>query len=131
MARILVAGSLYEEEPNAQLGAARKRFASALGRESIERGHTLLGGCRSTLDAEVAVAGELAAQQRKLDPRQVVRSWVSKATTPSHQAGEIVRSRVGDWSQVPRGFIFPEPVQEADVVIIVGGRDGTQYAASW
>jgi hypothetical protein len=38
---------------------------------------------------------------------------------------------VGDWSHVPRGFAFPEPVQEADVIILVGGGDGTHYAASW
>ena len=32
---------------------------------------------------------------------------------------------------MPRRYLFPEPVQEADVVIILGGWDGTHYAASW
>ncbi len=36
-----------------------------------------------------------------------------------------------DWGRVPRGFTFPEPIQEADVVIIIGGWDGTHFAASW
>jgi hypothetical protein len=66
-----------------------------------------------------------------MDPRRVVRSWVTKTTKPSHTSGEIVRSRVGDWGHVPRGFAFPEPVQDADVVIILGGWEGTHYAASW
>jgi hypothetical protein len=30
-----------------------------------------------------------------------------------------------------RGFAFPEPIQEADVIIFVGGWDGTHYAARW
>jgi hypothetical protein len=131
MARILVAGGLTDNEPDQALREARRSFARAVGREIIGRGHTLLGGCRSNLDAEVAVAAETAAVSSKLDPREVIRSWVSKGTEPTHAAGEIIRSRVGDWCQVPRGFAFPEPVEEADVVIIIGGRDGTHYAASW
>lgn len=38
---------------------------------------------------------------------------------------------MGDWGRVPRGFFFPEPIQQADAVIILGGWDGTHYAASW
>lgn len=69
--------------------------------------------------------------ETKLDPRRVVRSWVSSTTNPSHSNGKIIRSRMVDWSHVPRGFSFPEPIQEADVIIILGGWDGTHYAASW
>ena len=131
MARILVAGGLYEEEADESLREARKRFAAALGREIVARGHVLLGGCRTSLDAEVASAAAQEAVERQLDPRRVVRSWVTKTTTPSHSNGEIVRSRVDDWSHVPRRHTYPEPVREADVVIIVGGWDGTHFAASW
>jgi hypothetical protein len=38
---------------------------------------------------------------------------------------------MGDWGHVPKGFSFPEPIEEADAVIILGGWDGTHYAASW
>jgi hypothetical protein len=38
---------------------------------------------------------------------------------------------MGDWSHVPRGYTFPEPIQEADVAIIVGGGNGTHFAATW
>jgi hypothetical protein len=131
MARILIAGGLGSRDENEALNEARQRFVRALGREIIERGHILLGGCRTKLDAEVAKAAEAIALQKNLNTRSVIRSWVSKSTTPSHTVGEIVRSRVDNWSQVPRGFAFPEPVQESDVVIIIGGWEGTHYAASW
>lgn len=139
MARIFVAGGLYLQE-NAELGEVRKRFASFIGRQIVVRGHVLLGGCRTLLDAEVAGAAAAAAQEQGLELRRVVRSWVRNGTTPTHTIGEIVRSRVGDWSRVPRGLAFPELIQEADVVIIIGGWDGTgapdadrnpHYAATW
>ena len=131
MARILVAGGLGPGDEPQNIAEGRVYFARELGREIAARGHVLLGGCRTKLDAEVAVAAGAEADRRKIDPRKVVRSWVTKTTQPSHSVGEIVRSRMENWSQVPRGLIFPEPFQEADVVIIVGGWDGTQYAATW
>jgi hypothetical protein len=138
MARIFVAGGLFLQE-HPELGEARKRFASFIGRHIVARGHVLLGTCRTLLDAEVANAAAAAALELKLDARSVVRSWVTKNTTPSHAVGEVVRSRVADWSRVPRGLAFPEPVQEADVVVIIGGWDGPaddadrnpHYAATW
>ena len=83
------------------------------------------------MDAQVAQAAAEAAAARNLDPRKCIRSWVTTTTDPSHCVGEVIRSRMGDWRSVPRGLVFPEPVQEADVVIIIGGWDGTHYAASW
>jgi len=115
----------------AALGEALRFFAAEIGREIIARGHVLLGGCRTRFDAEVSTAAAAEAKQRKMDPRRVVRSWVTKDTKPSHAVGEVVRSRMGEWSHVPRGFAFPEPIQEADVIIFVGGWDGTHYAARW
>ena len=56
---------------------------------------------------------------------------MTKSTKPSHSEGEIIRLQMTDWQTVPRGLIYPEPFQEADVVLIIGGWDGTHYAASW
>ena len=128
MVKLLVAGGLREEDDP---GGARVRFAAALGRQIVRRGHTLLGGCRTQLDAVVAKAAFEAANAKASDPRKVIRSWVTRATTPSHPWGEILRSQLGDWSLIPRGFAFPEPIHEADAIIIVGGWDGTHHAASW
>jgi hypothetical protein len=127
MAKVLVAGGLFDDE----IGEARVRFAAALGRCLIERGHVVLDGCRTSLDAIVAEAAATAAKERKLDPRRVVRSWVTATTKPSHRCGELMRSQLDDWSRVPRGLVYPETVQEADVVLVVGGWNGTHFAASW
>ena len=131
MARILVAGGLCEKDEDQQLSDARSQFASALGREIIARGHMLLGGCRTALDAKVAIAAHEVATEHRLDPKMVIKSWVTSGTRPSHDKGEIVRSNVPNWSLVPRRYTYPEPIKQADVVIVVGGWDGTHYAASW
>jgi hypothetical protein len=131
MARILVAGGLYPPEDDPKLCDALKRFSKSLGRELIDRGHVVLGGCRTSLDAVVAGAAEAEAIVKQLEPKRIIRSWITSTTTPAHDKGEITRSRVFDWGQVPRGYAFPEPIREADVIIIVGGWDGTHYAASW
>jgi len=124
MAKIFVAGSIPQAgDDDPSLTDARAMFVRLLGREIIAQGHVLLGGCRNSLDSIVTEAALEEAQARQLEPRRVIRSWVSKAKAPAHSNGEIVRSRMADWGQIPRGYIFPEPVQEADVVIVVGGTD--------
>lgn len=130
VARILVAGGLHTDEDEA-LAAGRREFAAALGRTIVAQGHTLLGGCRTGLDAVVAEAAADEARARDLASRRVVRSWVTPDTKRSHSEGEIIRSSVNDWNTVPQGYAYPEPFREADVVLVVGGWDGTQYAASW
>jgi hypothetical protein len=129
MVKVLVAGGLFEDGD--ETGDARKCFATALARCLIERGHVVLGGCRTNLDAVVAKEAIAAAKEQQRDPRRVMRSWVTMSTEPSHRCGELMRSQLGDWSQVPRGLVYPEPIQEADVVLVIGGWDGTHYAASW
>jgi hypothetical protein len=128
MSKILVAGGIGPEGDDANV---RARFSAALGRNIILRGHTLLGGCRSSLDSHVAAAAAEGAAQKRVESRRLVRSWVTRDAKPIHSHGELVRSQINDWSQIPRGLVFPEPIQEADAVIIVGGREGTHYAASW
>jgi hypothetical protein len=128
MAKLFVAGGLLEEGGSFDL---RKRFVEALGRNIILRGHTLLGGCRTQLDAVVAGAAVEAAIKKGVEARRLIRSWVTPSMPPAHSHGELTGSLIGDWSQIPRGFVFPEPVQEADAIIIVGGWEGTYHAASW
>lgn len=131
MARILVAGGLYSDASDPVLSAARTAFADAIGREIVARGNILLGGCRTQLDAKVAISAAQATRDRKLEPRRYIKSWVTKSTSPTHNEGDIIRSQMNDWQNVPRGLVYPEPFQEADVVVIIGGWDGTHYAASW
>lgn len=127
MAKICVAGGLGETTDE-----ARRTFAAALGRNIIGRGHILLGGCRTSLDAEVAEAANTAAIKEGLHPKDVIRSWITGNTTkPAHAYGTRTHSLVAHWNEVPRSYNFPEPIEKCDVVIIVGGWEGTHYAASW
>jgi hypothetical protein len=50
---------------------------------------------------------------------------------PAHDVGTILRSRLTDWDHQQGDLLHPEPVQQADVVVLVGGFDGTFRAANW
>ena len=65
MAKVLVAGGLFDD---GEIGEARGRFAAALGRCLIERGHVVLGGCRTALDAIVAEAAARLQRTESLIP---------------------------------------------------------------
>jgi len=121
MGKILVVGGLGPPDEDSKLSDARKLFAEVVGYEIVSRGHTLLGGCRTQLDATLAKGGRSAAIDQKLEISKCIRSWVTESTTPSHDIGEIQRSQLVDWVRVPRGFLFPEPIQISDVVIVIGG----------
>lgn len=98
MAKVLVAGGLGAPDEDPKLSEARRQFAASVGREIVSRGHTLLGGCRTDLDAVVAKAGASAAVEQKLEQRRFIRSWVTKTTTPSHDIGEILLQTVKPWT---------------------------------
>src|SRR5215813_9073429 len=63
MAKIVVARGLVAEKGDPK-NDARAKFAKALGREIISRGHVVLGGCRTELDAVVANARRRRALKR-------------------------------------------------------------------
>ena len=50
-------------------------------------------------------------------------------TVPHRRRDRPIADR--ELEQCAATLAYPEPIQEADVVIIVGGFDGTQFAASW
>jgi hypothetical protein len=66
MAKILVAGGVGDDVMN----DTRTVFAAALGKEIIYRGHMLLGGCRTGLDAAVAKAAYETAIEKNWIPRK-------------------------------------------------------------
>jgi hypothetical protein len=48
-----------------------------------------------------------------------------------HACGTVIRSRLSDWEIAAETFYIPEPVRDADVVILIGGGQGTFRAANW
>jgi hypothetical protein len=111
-------------------------FARCIGGQIIRQGHTLLGGCSSELDASAAagaaeVASELASDEQLKTEKPRIRSWVQKGKQPVHKHGSIMSSDLDDWGIDTLEPSPPELVRYADVVILIGGSQGTKQAANW
>jgi hypothetical protein len=128
---ILVAGGFdakYQREEDI------RSFAKALGEAIGVRGHVLLNGSLTELDSLIAEALSaklegigLTAKERET---RIV-SYVLAGTQPAHSHGTVLRSRLTDWEIAKEAFYIPEQVQQAGVVILVAGFDGTYRAANW
>lgn len=125
MAKIFVAGALDFTRTDAQ------QFVSALGAEVIAQGHTLLDGCRNQFDLQVAKSAVAAAEANKIDPKTHVISYAVIGAEPVHTYGTVLRSRLATWGLEFERLHIPEPIYEADAVVIVGGKEGTLCAANW
>lgn len=125
MARILVAGALDFSKDDSQ------QFVAFLGQEIIEQGHVLLDGCRNEFDRLIAKAAYDAALARSLDPHQRIISYAVAGAEPVHAFGTVLRSQLASWGLEFERLHVPEPVWNADAVIIVGGQEGTLCAANW
>ncbi len=128
MASILVAGgypdSISPEDPI-------RIFARALATQVIRQGHRLLGGCQTELDAEVASAAKKAAEAAGKSVADCVVSYVGKETKPIHSIGSVRRSELLRWDLIGTRLTFPEPIAQADAIILIGGWEGTRRAANW
>ena len=129
--KILVAGGFDADEESADNCAA---FCTALGRELIRGGHTVLSGCQTLLDETVANAVAAAVEEHGgggglLHERLV--SYVNQGTRPVHEHGRILRSKLASWDFTADDVYVPEPIRLADAVVVVRGWSGSQRAANW
>ncbi len=128
--KILVAGGF-----DASDGKQKERlteFSQALGSAIIDRGHVLLNGCRTEFDSLVADAAQRAlVESGDPDPDKRIVSYVLAGHEPIHHCGTIIKSRLADWEIAKETFYIPEQLQQADVVILIGGFEGTFRAANW
>src|SRR5688572_26967319 len=104
-----------------------RTYAKALGAEILRQGHVLYNGCQTEWDSIVAQSAFETAQQR---PDSLV-SYVLSGAKPVHSFGKIINSRLTTWDPGGGGMFVPEPIQRADVVIIVRGFEGSFRAAHW
>jgi hypothetical protein len=126
--KLIVVGSLREVPTRAELAGA---FVEKLGERIIERGHTLLNGCRGSLDTAIAKAAD--ARQRALgqqQKRQVV-GYCLTDTEPAHRFGVVRISERKNWDLTLPDLIPPEQFSEADAAIFVAGNEGTFVGANW
>ncbi len=127
---ILVAGGFDGDD--AALKERIGAFCGALGKAVSKHGHVLLNGCRTELDGMIAEATYKDVVERgESDPDKRVISYLLSGVDPCHQYGTIIRSRLTDWDIKGESFFVPEQMQQADVVVVVGGFDGTFRAANW
>ena len=128
MAKILVAGGRLESTP---LSSEMQRFGHELGRQTMLQNHMLLTGCSNSFDrivAEGALTGLASTATRDAGMR--IQSWVPVGQTPAHRVGKLHKSRFRTWDVGERAFVLPEPIANADAVILVGGRRGTFRTAN-
>lgn len=126
--KIFVGGSLRDVPLYADLC---QRFVQLLGERIVERGHTLLGGCRGSLDKAVAEAADNWIESSGRDARQQLISYRLKNDQPAHRLGRIQVSRRIDWDLGHPALDPPEQIAEADVTVFVAGKHGTFSAANW
>lgn len=125
---IFVSGSLRDVPMSGDLC---RRFVQQLAHEIVERKHTLLTGCRGSLDQAIAEAAYEALVEKGLDPRKYLISYRLKTEERAHQLGRVQISRLSDWELTHSELHAPEQIAEADVAVFIAGRKGTLLAANW
>lgn len=109
--KLLVVGTLRDVPSHSDLCAS---FVTKLGEQIVERGHTLLNGCRGSLDKTIAEAAD--ARLKALGWRsesQLVGYHLSDAE-PAHRFGVIRISERKDWDLTHPQLTPPEQIAEAD-----------------
>lgn len=129
--KIFVGGSLRAVPVDEELC---RSFVERLGEKIVERGHTLLTGCRGSLDRTIAEAAvgwlERDGQDTSVIRKRII-SYKLKLDQPAHSVGRIQVSKREDWSLSTPDLSLPEQIAEADVTIFVAGGKGTFFAANW
>ncbi len=127
--RILVAGGFESNGPRSD---DIRKFCQAMGKAVAAHGHILLNGARTELDALMAEAAEEALQgSSKKDRDQRIVSYVLSGHEPVHTCGTLIWSQLSNWEIGSENFYVPEQVAQSDVVVLIGGYEGTYRAANW
>ncbi|MBM3725702.1 MAG: hypothetical protein FJW40_09800 [Acidobacteria bacterium] len=124
--KILVVGGYDPSDPDAE---EIRAWAASLGQAIVQRGHTLIGGCMTGFDADVARAANEAAN----GAQDRVISYVLAKSKPSHEIGRLINSQLTSWDPGHNHDIkfAPEPIHQADVIVLVRGYEGSRRAAHW
>ncbi|HKE41758.1 MAG TPA: hypothetical protein VKG21_18145 [Casimicrobiaceae bacterium] len=125
--RVFVAGSLRDV---ADADSCRQ-FVAALGRAVVQEGHILLNGCRNVVDKEIAEAAHQWLVENDRDPKRYLISYWQRDVARAHNCGTLRASALPDWKMSHSELRVPEQIENADVMIFVGGAEGTYLARNW
>jgi len=126
--RIFVGGSYRNVSREPELC---REFVSALGREIVKQGHVLLNGCKSALDAEVAMAAQKWLAENDRNPEEQIVSYCLKDQERAHKYGRVRFSALPDWQMIHPELRMPEQIDLAHVTIFIAGNQGTFWAKNW
>lgn len=126
----------YDPDDLSIASADAQAFARELARQLIRRGYNLLGAAMTSLDADVANAAidELGAEALA---RHRITSWFcaldscGNPTKRSHNYGRHHPASRLNWDPATSVQGYPEPIERAHVVVIIGGYAGTRRAYFW
>ena len=125
MAKILIAGALDLSDQKAH------DFVQLLGQAVVANKHILLNGCCNEFDTLIAKSAFDFLQDKGANPYERIISYTKAGSVPAHTYGTILKSRLDTWGLEFKRLLIPEPIDKADVVVIVGGKEGTMCAANW
>ncbi len=126
--RVLVVGSLRDVPGHCEIAPT---FVTRLGEMIVERGHTLLTGCRGSLDKAIAEAAYSRLQDLRKDTKSQIVGYRLRDAEPVHRLGTIRLSERKDWDLTHPELVPPEQIGNADAAIFVAGGEGTFIAANW
>jgi hypothetical protein len=125
--KLFLTGGFSSKRPQDELSVR------TLGRAVASAGHTLLQGYLNAFDRVVAEAAfEVAKDNGKfLDPRLAVQSFITAdQDSPEHVPWLVRRLPFRDWDPAEEKWSVPEPIQQCDVAIVMGGGPKTLRAAN-
>jgi hypothetical protein len=133
--KIMITGGYDEEKAETPEGRVLIEFTKKLAAQAILQNHHLRCGNLSSLDELVIAAACEVAGNNKLDADKVVISYHPKGQPPRTSQGGVNGSAIEHWNLMDgRRLAVPEPVDQADVLILLGGygeASGLFTAANW
>ncbi len=106
-------------------------LVTALGEEIVKQGHTLLNGCQSSLDHDIATAASQWLEHHGGNPKERIVSYCLRNASQIHEIGTVRNSALDDWQMNHSELEIPEQIAQATVTIFLGGGQGTFWAKNW
>ena len=126
--RIVVVGSLRNVPCHQGIC---EHFVSRLGELIVERGHTLLTGCRGSLDKAIAESAHKRLEALGKEDYEQLVSYRLKDAEPVFRHGKILISSLENWDLTHPELQPPEQIASAHIAISIAGKRGTFIAANW